>query len=144
MAYRLKSSSRREALEELFRREIPDPRRAVYRASLVHLTIGEPCTPGAPCSGQGADFLSETPPAPGRQDISGPRVQALTFLADRSLPAYVHLDIEQLVERLTCCDGERGRNLDYAINTWNSLREMGFEDRRLNKVVARLMEMMPA
>ncbi len=145
VAYRLKTASRQASLKALFQREIPDPARAVYKASMVQLVLGDPCPIGAPCPAM-TDLGTQAQGAPRlrRVDEHGPRVHALTFLADRALPAYVRLDMDQLIARLNGCDGERGRNLDYALNTWQSLRDMGFEDRRLRRIVARLQASMPA
>jgi glutathione-specific gamma-glutamylcyclotransferase len=137
VAYRFKPSSRQVALSELFRREMPDPKSSVYRPNIVQLVLGAPCA-NNPCMEPEdctKQSLAECSPT-----VVGERVQALTFLADRNLPSYIHLNLDQLVERLACCDGERGPNRDYAINTWRSLREMGFEDRKLSLVVERLLE----
>jgi glutathione-specific gamma-glutamylcyclotransferase len=136
VAYRFKTSARTAALRELFRREIPDPKSSVYRPNIVQLVLGETCSTSPLAS---ACSLPNESIAEQEQFVAGARVQALTFLADRNLPSYIHLDLEQLVERLACCLGERGPNRDYAINTWKSLREMGFEDRKLSQVVERLL-----
>jgi glutathione-specific gamma-glutamylcyclotransferase len=135
VAYRFKPSSRQIALTELFKREMPDPKSSVYRPNIVQLVLGAPCSSSEPCPPEESDreaFDDSTSSAVGE------RVQALTFLADRKLPSYIHLDLDQLVERLAGCLGERGPNRDYAINTWKSLLEMGFEDRKLTQVVKRL------
>ncbi len=137
VAYRFKPSARKAALGELFRREMPDPKSSVYRPNIVRLVLGETCASSqySP-SGEllGEPGLAVAPLAVGE------KVQALTFLADRKLPSYIQLDLDQLVARLACCDGERGPNRDYAINTWKSLRELGFKDRKLSKVVERLLD----
>lgn len=135
VAYRFKPSSRQSALSELFRREMPDPKSSVYRPNIVQLVLGAPCASAEPCPPD--DLHSETFGEEAPASV-GNRVQALTFLADRRLPSYIHLDLDQLVERLSGCLGERGPNRDYAINTWKSLLEMGFEDRKLTQVVKRL------
>lgn len=136
VAYRFKPSARKAALDELFRREMPDPKSSVYRPNIVQLVLGETCT-STQYSPSGE--LLEEPGLAVASLAVGEKVQALTFLADRNLPSYIHLDLDQLVERLACCDGERGPNRDYAINTWKSLRELGFQDRKLSKVVERLL-----
>ncbi len=153
VAYRFKSSSRQLALTELFRREMPDPKSSVYRPNIVQLVLGAPCTSTEPCPSDGPTSIDTTSDAPNVADLKrgasgnsvpstvGARVQALTFLADRKLPSYIHLDLDQLVERLSDCLGERGPNRDYAINTWKSLLDMGFEDRKLTQVVNRLRNM---
>jgi glutathione-specific gamma-glutamylcyclotransferase len=136
VAYRFHPSSRQEALGELFRREMPDPQSSVYRPEIVQLVLGQHCAPTLPCRGNRVTAHDVTP---SNHAGVGEKVQALTFLADRKLPSYIHLELDQLVERLACCDGERGPNRDYAINTWKSLQEMGFEDRKLSQVVERLL-----
>ncbi len=153
VAYRFKPSSRHVALTELFRREMPDPKSSVYRPNIVQLVLGAPCTSTEPCTFDGPtsfDVTSDGPNVAEPQCLAigdsvlstvGARVQALTFLADRKLPSYIHLDLDQLVERLSGCLGERGPNRDYAINTWKSLLEMGFEDRKLTQVINRLRNM---
>jgi glutathione-specific gamma-glutamylcyclotransferase len=136
VAYRFHPDSRERALQALFGREMPDPKSSVYRPEIVQLVLGQACASSGPCADakDGMDeFVRNHPKAVGE------KVQALTFLADRKLPSYIHLELDQLVERLACCDGERGPNRDYAINTWKSLQEMGFEDRKLSKVVERLL-----
>ena len=137
VAYRFTKERRKEALVELFKREIPEPERAVYRAAMVQVALGPACEKGighpSDCAAKAALVTQEQA-----------KVSALTFLADRSLPSYIRLDINGLVARLAKCIGERGRNYDYAINTWKSLREMGFEDRRLNQVVSKLLAQEPA
>jgi glutathione-specific gamma-glutamylcyclotransferase len=121
VAYRLHTDSRQSALRQIYRREIPDPKQAVYRAHLVSLVLGK-----------------GDQPHPDEACADGEKVLALTFLADRRLPSYIRLGQDQLVQRLAQSDGERGRNCDYAINTWNSLRDMGFEDRKLTRVIKQL------
>jgi glutathione-specific gamma-glutamylcyclotransferase len=136
VAYKFHPRSRNAALTELFRREMPDPKSSVYCPEMVQLVLGEPC---ASLQAQTSNQEICGVDAPFSEHRAGARVQALTFLADRRLPSYIHLELDQLIERLACCDGERGPNRDYAINTWKSLREMGFEDRKLSQVVERLM-----
>jgi glutathione-specific gamma-glutamylcyclotransferase len=121
VAYRLHPDSRRRALKQIYCREIPDPKQAVYRAQLVSLVLSK---------------SNQQDPIEVCDDRQ--KVQALTFLADRHLPSYIRLGQDQLVQRLAQSDGERGRNCDYAINTYNSLRDLGFEDRKLTRVIKQL------
>ena len=68
----------------------------------------------------------------------GERVRALTFVADRRQDSWLKLAESQILARLQSCTGERGANRDYAINTWQSLRERGVRDARLERLIHRL------
>jgi cation transport protein ChaC len=69
----------------------------------------------------------------------GRQVRALTFVANRASEAYVRLSEHEILERLQGCAGLRGRNRDYAINTWRSLHEHGVHDRRLARLAHQLI-----
>ncbi|MBE0591318.1 MAG: gamma-glutamylcyclotransferase, partial [Gemmatimonadales bacterium] len=72
------------------------------------------------------------------QLASGSVVQALAFVADRSLPSYARLAEDEILEQIGVCHGRRGPNRDYAINTWEALRSHGVHDDRLAAIVQRL------
>jgi cation transport protein ChaC len=109
VAYRLPPASRKQAIELLFEREIPDPAARVYLPKIIEIRL---------------------------RDAS--RVQALTFLADRSQPSYQRLDEAQIVQRLTGCHGQRGANRDYALSTWKALQAHGVHDVSLTRLAALL------
>ncbi len=60
---------------------------------------------------------------------------ALTFVARRDHPSYQRLSHDVLLQRLSSCSGRRGPNRDYAINTWQALREWGIRDASLAAIV---------
>lgn len=64
---------------------------------------------------------------------SGRRVaQACTFVVDREHSQYCPcLDEAEMVERIACCAGERGPNLEYLTNTVEHLEQLGIRDARL-------------
>ncbi len=64
----------------------------------------------------------------------GQRIRALTFVANRRSDAYQRLPDQEVVRRMTDCCGQRGRNVDYLINTWHALREHGVHDAMLNRL----------
>ena len=68
----------------------------------------------------------------------GREVQALTFVANREHASYKNLTECEIVARLSCCEGQRGPNCDYAINTHALLQKLGVRDTRLEKLVKRL------
>lgn len=65
----------------------------------------------------------------------GRSVQALTFVANRSHEAYERLNEDDLVPRLRECQGQRGLNREYLLNTEASLRVHGVVDRYLERLV---------
>ncbi len=65
-------------------------------------------------------------------------VQALAFVANRAHDGYANLSEDEIVNRLNCCKGARGPNCEYAINTYTHLKQMGVNDQRLAKIVARI------
>ncbi len=69
---------------------------------------------------------------------NGQTVKALTFIANREHEGYAHLSEDEIVNRLSCCKGNRGPNCDYAINTYAHLKQLGVRDQRLARIVARL------
>lgn len=106
VAYRLTDESRDAAITGLFQREIPDPAASIYLARRIAVTL-----PG------------------------GARVQALTFVADRARVSYQRLSDSEVIERLAACHGQRGPNHEYALNTFQALRERGVHDARLHRYV---------
>ena len=73
----------------------------------------------------------------------GREVQALTFVANRGNSSYQTLSECEIVARLSRCEGQRGPNCDYAINTHALLKELGVRDLRLQKLVDRLKSLQP-
>jgi len=105
IAYRLHAQTRLQALQVLFDREMPDWSARVYQPRIVPIRLND-----------------------------GRVIAALAFVADRQSPAYQRLSEAQVLERLACCQGARGPNRDYAINTWRALESHGFTDRRLRRI----------
>ncbi len=68
----------------------------------------------------------------------GRYVRALTFVANRKVESYQELTECEIVARLAGCRGNRGPNIDYAINTYQSLKKLGVNDPSLARLVARL------
>ncbi len=67
------------------------------------------------------------------------RERVLTFRVRRDHPQYIPPMCErQLAERILRCRGQRGPNRDYVINTLRTLRDMGFDDRGLDRVARHL------
>jgi cation transport protein ChaC len=67
------------------------------------------------------------------------RVQALAFVANRDAAAYERLSDDEILQRLTGCCGQRGRNLDYALRTLHSLAERGVHCPHLGRLGRRLL-----
>ena len=65
-------------------------------------------------------------------------IGALSFVARRDAPAYLHADETEVIRRLRECAGARGRNCDYAINTVKALADWGITDTRLSRLVRQL------
>lgn len=105
LVYRLRPSARGHALNSLFAREVPRESERVYQPRIVRV-----CLKG------------------------GQPALALAFIADRQSPGYARLSDEEVVQRLACCEGARGLNRDYAINTWRALEARGFVDRHLRRI----------
>jgi len=114
VAYRLAPASRANAIERLFAREIPDPAASIYLARQITVELPD-----------------------------NSRVQALTFVADRSRVSYQRLSDPEVLERLHACQGQRGPNREYAINTWDALRQRGVHDDRLLRYVRQLLRDAP-
>jgi cation transport protein ChaC len=110
LVYRLRADTRAQALSSLFAREVPSAAERVYQPRIVRVCLD-----------------------------CGTPVQALAFIADRGSTSYARLSDEEVVQRLACCEGARGPNRDYAINTWRALEARGFVDKRLRRI-ARLLE----
>ena len=104
LAYRLRASTRALSLERLFAREIPSAIERVYVPRIVRVEL-----------------------------VGGMFVEALAFIADRSSPGYDRLTDDEVLRRLACCEGARGANRDYAVNTWRALEARGFDDPRLRR-----------
>jgi glutathione-specific gamma-glutamylcyclotransferase len=68
----------------------------------------------------------------------GRTVKALAFVANRQHEGYQPLSEDEIIARLNCCQGARGPNCDYAINTFAHLQQLGVQDQRLARIVARL------
>jgi glutathione-specific gamma-glutamylcyclotransferase len=72
---------------------------------------------------------------------SGLKIKALTFAANREHAAYMCLTDDQLIDRLSVCVGDRGPNKDYALNTWQALKDKGVKDARLETIATRLLRL---
>jgi glutathione-specific gamma-glutamylcyclotransferase len=72
---------------------------------------------------------------------TGLRIKALTFAANREHSAYMCLTDDQLIDRLSMCVGDRGPNKDYALNTWQALKDKGVKDARLERIATKLMQL---
>ena len=107
--YQLPSTGRHDALTQLFRREMPVWEDRVYRPSELSARLAD-----------------------------GSQVRALAFVAERSSRSYRRMPEDEVLARLRDSHGLRGPNRDYAINTWQALRERGVRDSRLERI-ARLL-----
>ncbi|MEN9314753.1 MAG: hypothetical protein RIS35_1146 [Pseudomonadota bacterium] len=67
------------------------------------------------------------------------QVRALAFVADRACRDYLRLDEAEILRRLRACAGSRGRNRDYALETWRALGNHGIRDGRLARLCRSLM-----
>ncbi len=64
-------------------------------------------------------------------------VAALTFLADTRRSTYAGaMSEEQVAQRIACCTGARGPNVDYLANTVGHLRALGVHDAHLARIYA--------
>lgn len=68
----------------------------------------------------------------------GRQIRALAFVANRDHESYVRLTQEQIVQRLRGCCGVRGPNIDYAVNTYTSLKKLGVHDQHLADLITAL------
>lgn len=67
----------------------------------------------------------------------GPRVEALTFLSDRTHPQWAGaLGLERQAELISGATGLSGRNVDYLADLVAHLREMGIHDRAMEALLA--------
>lgn len=73
----------------------------------------------------------------------GQRVHALAFVANRDSESYERLTDDEIVQRLSACCGQRGRNREYAIRTWRSLADHGVHCPHLGRVSRRLLASAP-
>jgi len=112
MAQQLDPVLRLESLEHLYAREMPAESDRVYLPRILRVRLA-----------------------------SGQSVQALAFVADRTLPSYALLSEADVLAQLGRCHGRRGPNRDYAIHTWEALRGHGVRDDRLAAIVRRLREL---
>jgi cation transport protein ChaC len=110
LVYRLRPATQAEALGRLFAREVPSESERVYLPRIVNICLE-----------------------------CGTPARALSFIADRQSPGYARLSDDEVVQRLSCCEGARGPNRDYAINTWRALEARGFVDRRLRRIAMHLI-----
>jgi glutathione-specific gamma-glutamylcyclotransferase len=70
---------------------------------------------------------------------SGDRVLALTYIADRLHGQYAgRLDREAMLEHVRAGKGQSGDNVEYVLETYDHLREMGVRDRDLEWLSAKL------
>lgn len=74
---------------------------------------------------------------PARLADGGGVVSACTFVVDREHSQYCPcLDDAAMAERIACCVGERGSNLEYLANTVAHLDQLGIRDSRLGVLMA--------
>ena len=72
---------------------------------------------------------------------SGERVHALTYVADRLHGQYAgRLDREAMLEYVRAGQGQSGDNVEYVLETYDHLREMGVRDRDLEWLAERLRD----
>ncbi|WP_448191996.1 gamma-glutamylcyclotransferase [Azospirillum sp. sgz301742] len=63
-------------------------------------------------------------------------VEACTFVVDREHSQYCPcLDEAVMAERIACCAGERGPNVEYLVNTVEHLEQLGIRDARLSALM---------
>lgn len=71
--------------------------------------------------------------------IDGKRVPAYTFVVDRTHRQYAgDLETDQAAAIIMDAEGDSGLNRDYLINTVRQLEKMGFTDKRLHALLARV------
>jgi cation transport protein ChaC len=115
LAYRLRTATRSQSLHRIFDREMPTLHDRVYVPRVLQIGLA-----------------------------SGARASALAFVADRSSPRYERLSDDEVLRKLTCCEGVRGPNREYAINTWRALEDYGFIDSRLRRFAKALARDRPS
>ncbi|MGE5526077.1 MAG: gamma-glutamylcyclotransferase [Rhodospirillaceae bacterium] len=63
------------------------------------------------------------------------RIDALTFIANPRRESYAgRMSVEQAAERIACCAGIRGPNLEYLANTLAHLQALGVHDPHLSRI----------
>ena len=73
------------------------------------------------------------------EDDSGRRVRALCYIVDRSHPQYAgELDLNSQLHYVRQGHGRSGANRDYVLATVKELESLGFHDRELHLLAARL------
>jgi glutathione-specific gamma-glutamylcyclotransferase len=117
LAYKLNSHDKVESIKALYRREMIND---IYRPIIVDVYLHS--------------ALNQT-----QVPVHPTKVKALTFAANRSSESYVTLSEKELLERLRDCNGERGPNREYAVNTWRALKGHGCEDERLRRLALHLI-----
>ena len=71
----------------------------------------------------------------------GRRIDALTFLSDRTHPQWAGvLPLERQAELIAGATGVSGRNVDYLSDLVEHLREAGIRDRAMEKLLAMVQE----
>jgi cation transport protein ChaC len=71
----------------------------------------------------------------------GRRVQALSFLSDRSHPQWAGaLSLERQADLIAGASGLSGRNVDYVADLVEHLREAGIRDRAMERLLAMVLE----
>ncbi|HXQ14622.1 MAG TPA: gamma-glutamylcyclotransferase [Caulobacteraceae bacterium] len=72
----------------------------------------------------------------------GHRVEALSFLSDRTHPQWAGaLSLERQAELISGAAGLSGRNVDYLADLVEHLREAGIRDRAMEKLLAMVLEL---
>lgn len=70
--------------------------------------------------------------------VGGEAVQAVTYVADRTHPAYGRPCLETTAVTIAAGQGQAGSNRDYLLNTLALLRQWGMRDRGLELLAGRL------
>ena len=74
----------------------------------------------------------------------GRRVEALSFLSDRTHPQWAGaLSLERQAELIDGASGLSGRNVDYLADLVEHLREAGIRDRAMETLLAMVLERSP-
>ncbi len=67
--------------------------------------------------------------------VQGARIDALTFVADPRRPSYAGaMTEEEVADRIACCAGVRGANVEYLANTLRHLQALGLRDAHLARI----------
>ena len=109
MAFRVRPEHVRETLDYLWEREMVN---RTYRPRMLPVRLAD----------------------------GGRTVRACTFVVDREHSQYCPcLDMAEMAERIACCAGERGPNIEYLANTVQHLEQLGIRDAALGTLLAEVL-----